>query len=131
MSTSIDPFSGPSLGSEFSLRDWPKPEPPPRPSLGSALDKTFRDIAADQRQPPQPGKDMTVQRSEATSDIHNAGDVASRIASLERDGVTQLTDPAAIKAMKPAEVVRAQREGRLLQYLSTPNGGGYRQHSEG
>lgn len=52
------------------------------------------------------------------SDMHGPADIPRRIKALARDGVKQLTDPAVIKAMKPAEIVAAQRDGRLLQYMS-------------
>jgi hypothetical protein len=98
----------------FSLRDFNgPPEPPPRRSLESGIDQVFRDAeraAATERNTPV--------RSEATADIHGPADVAKRIASLKRDGVEQLTDPAVIKAMKPEQIVQAQREGRLMTYMS-------------
>lgn len=89
------------------------PEPPRLPDTADAIDRIMQQPAA----APHHGEDMPV-RSEATADIHGPADVANRIASLKRDGVEQLTDPAAIKAMKPEQVVQAQREGRLMTYMT-------------
>lgn len=56
--------------------------------------------------------------SDNIRDIHVAADIPNRIATLQREGIRQLTDPAAIKAMKPAEIEQARRDGRLLAYMS-------------
>ncbi len=94
-------------------------DPPPRRDLGGDIDRIFRE--ADQaNRAQQLGKDTAMTQTGNLSDLHGPRDVANRIASLERDGVTQLTDPAVIKAMKADELVAAQREGRLLEYMSTP-----------
>jgi len=99
-------------GDHGSLRNRSKPEPQPRPSLESGIDKIFRDAerAATERSTPV--------TSEATADIHGPADIAKRITSLKRNGVEQITDPAAVKAMKPDQIVQAQRDGRLLQYMT-------------
>lgn len=107
-----------------SLRNWPKPEPPPQPSVESGIDRVFRDAARAARQQ-HDRKDTPVQGD----GIHSMADIPGRIAALEAEGVTQLT-AADVKAMKPEEIVAAQREGRLLAYVSTPNGG-YRTSSAG
>jgi hypothetical protein len=54
-------------------------------------------------------------------DREKADALAARIAVGDViNGVEQLTDPAAIKAMRPEQIVQAQRDGRLVKYLSTP-----------
>lgn len=46
--------------------------------------------------------------------------IGRQTAALRRDGITQAT-AAEVKAMTPEQRVHAQRQGRLLQYLNTPN----------
>ena len=100
-----------------SLRDLTGQREPPRPApLDSEIDRIFREAAQAQRAPQTDRKDTTVEQPLA--DIHGPRDVARRIKALQAEGVTQLTDAAAIKAMKPAQIVEAQRAGRLLTYMT-------------
>ena len=104
-----------TFGRPYSQRPQPAER---RESPESAIDRIFRAAERTQQQPPQPGKGSTMTGRGNLSDLHNSADVARRIAGLEQQGITQLTDPAKIKEMKPAEIVAAQREGRLLQYMT-------------
>jgi hypothetical protein len=100
----------------WSLRPSHEPPEPPRlPDTADAIDRIMRQPAA----PPQTadhGKDKPV-RSEATADIHGPADIANRIKNLAAHGVTQL-GAADVKAMSPEQIVQAQRDGRLMQYMT-------------
>lgn len=87
-------------------------------AAASSLDRIFRQAEQAQRAQQQPGKDSSTMTATGNlSDLHGPRDVANRIKSLAADGVTQLTQ-ADLKAMKPEEIVQAQRDGRLLQAMS-------------
>jgi hypothetical protein len=128
----------------FSLRNWPKPEPPRR-DLGSSIDDIFRQAEQAQRAQQHQQETENEPLSQLTradlktmtpAEINQArrdgqlGDLLRggppqpvlspaerRIASLKLDGIEQATD-AELKAMNRTEIVAAQREGRLTALLS-------------
>lgn len=109
--------SSPRLDGRFSTRPSHEPPEPPRLNTSGDIDRIFRQAEQAQRAQQQPGKDSTMTATGPLSDLHGPRDVANRIKSLAADGVTQLTR-ADLKAMKPEEIVQAQRGGRLLQAMS-------------
>lgn len=110
--------SSPRLDGRFSTRPSHEPPEPPRLNTSGDIDRIFRQAEQAQRAQQQPRKDGPMTQRGALSDLHTHRDVANRIASLKASGIEQITDRAALKAMKPEEITQAQRDGRLLQMTS-------------
>jgi hypothetical protein len=109
--------SGKPVDPRWSTRPSHEPPEPPRIYTADSIDKIFRQAEQAQRAQQQPGKDSTMTATGPLSDLHGPRDVANRIKGLADAGVAQLTR-ADLKAMKPEEIVQAQRDGRLLQAMS-------------